>query len=243
VTTAPERSDAALDTDGATGTIATLPRVWVPPGVYQPQEDSWLIAQALHELDITAGTAVLDFCTGSGVLALSAAERGANVVALDISRTAVLTARVNARLRRLPVTVRRGDLNRAKTLGPFDVVVSNPPYVPALETAPATPYAERWDAGPDGRAVLDPLCEAAWKLVRPGGSLLVVHSGFSDEEQTLDRLRTNGFDASVVRRAMIPFGSVLRSRRTYLQSVGLCDPGCDEEELVVIRGDKPEQRS
>ncbi|NMN93714.1 HemK2/MTQ2 family protein methyltransferase [Antrihabitans stalactiti] len=237
MTTAPERSDATLETDNAP---ATLPRVFVPPGVYQPQEDSWLIAQAIRDIAISAGTAVLDFCTGSGVLALSAAERGATVVALDISRTAVLTARVNARLRRLPLTVRRGNLHRAKAFGPFDVVISNPPYVPALATDSAAPFAERWDAGPDGRAVLDPLCEAAWDLVRPGGSILIVHSAFSSAEQTLDRLRANGFDAAVVRRAMIPFGSVLRSRRTYLQSVGLCDPGCDEEELVVIRGDKPE---
>jgi release factor glutamine methyltransferase len=239
MTTAPERSDATRNTDEATSTIASMPRMFVPPGVYQPQEDSWLIAQALRDLEITDGTSVLDFCTGSGVLALSAAERGANVVALDISRTAVLTARVNSRFRRLPITARRGDLDAAKAFGPFDVVVSNPPYVPALVSS--APYAQRWDAGPDGRAVLDPLCEAAWELLRPGGSILIVHSAFSDSDRTLDSLRANGFDASVARRAVIPFGSVLRSRRTYLQTVGLCDPGCDEEELVVIRGDRPDQ--
>lgn len=214
-------------------------RVWVPPGVYRPQEDSWLLAEALLDQPIQAGTRVLDLCSGSGVLALSVAERGADVVAVDISRLAVLTTWVNARIRQLPVAARRGDLSRAKDLGPFDIVISNPPYVPARESDAGGPFPQRWDAGSDGRAVLDPLCEAAWELVRPGGCLFVVHSVFSDETRTLDLLRAGGFDAEVVRRTTIPFGSVLRSRQSYLHTVGLCEQDCAVEELVVIRGDKP----
>lgn len=225
---------------GAGPIQAMLPRVWVPPGVYQPQEDSWLLAQALLDIPIRPGVRVLDLCSGSGVLGLSAAERGADVVAVDISRLAVLTTWINARVRRLPVTALRGDLACATALGPFDVVMSNPPYVPSRTNVAGGPFAQRWDAGSSGRAVLDPLCGAAWNLVRPGGSLIVVHSAFSDEMRTVESLRANGFDAAVVRRTSIPFGSVLRSRRDYLEAVGLCELGCDVEELVVIRGDKPQ---
>ncbi|MBB1247029.1 methyltransferase, partial [Streptomyces durbertensis] len=80
------------------------------PGVYRPQSDTMLLAEALDAASVGAGDRVLDMCTGTGVLALRAARLGAEVTAVDISRRAVLCARLNARLAGLPVTVRRGDL-------------------------------------------------------------------------------------------------------------------------------------
>ncbi len=219
------------------------------PGVYRPQEDSWLLQHAFGCAGPPLDAKVLDFCTGTGILAVAAARAGAkSVTALDIAPRAVLTARLNAWSRRLPIRVLRGGLGVARRLAPFDVIVSNPPYVPA----PSGAHDPRWDAGPDGRSVVDPLCREIPELLRPGGFALVVHSEFTGVDTTLDMLRAGGVKATVVARERIPFGPVMRSRADYLQhrrtdsaadaSVVAIESkaGTETEEVVVIRADRPE---
>ncbi|MFH5227938.1 HemK2/MTQ2 family protein methyltransferase [Antrihabitans spumae] len=231
-----ENETMSVDLGGVT--VAQLPRTWVPPTVYRPQQDSALIATALLHEGV-AGRDVLDLCTGSGVLAMTAATLGAaRVVAVDISRAAVLTTRLNAWRNRLSISVHRGNFDCLPATESFDIIVSNPPYVPASSATPGAVGAQRWDAGDDGRSVLDPLCDRAFDLLRPGGTLLVVQSEFSGEARTLERLQDRVFDATTVQRTRIPFGPVLSSRRPYLRDRGLCEPNCDEEELIVIRGKK-----
>ncbi|MFE9096799.1 HemK2/MTQ2 family protein methyltransferase [Streptomyces sp. NPDC007264] len=213
-----------------------LPRgpAWIPPGVYEPQQDTWLLARAIRREGITTGTDVLDLGTGSGVLALEAARLGARVTAVDISWRAVLTTRVNALLSGQSISVRRGDLATAVAGASFDLVVSNPPYVPSPVGGSPRGAARAWDAGWDGRLLLDRVCDAATALLRPQGSLLVVHSGLCGVEDTLSRLSGAGLVPTVADRVLIPFGRVLRSRLPWLRQRGL--PADDMvEELVVVR--------
>lgn len=209
------------------------------PGVYRPQTDTLLLALAMRRERIGPGTDLLDLCTGSGALALHAARLGARVTAVDISRRAVASARLNTALARLPVTVRRGDLLRALPGRTFDAVVSNPPYVPAPDaTAPRHGAGRSWDAGPDGRVVLDRICDDAFAALRPGGLLLLVQSGLSRPEETVGRLSAAGLDVSVTDRVTIPFGPVTRRRAAWLRARGLLRDRLDREELVVIRARK-----
>ncbi|MFZ2529167.1 MAG: HemK2/MTQ2 family protein methyltransferase [Rhodococcus sp. (in: high G+C Gram-positive bacteria)] len=213
--------------------------------MYRPQEDSRLLAHAYGCAGPPSDAKVLDFCTGTGILAVTAARAGAkSVTALDIAPLAVLTARLNAWSRRLPIRALRGDLGVARRLGPFDVIVSNPPYVPA----PCGARDPRWDAGPDGRAVVDPLCRAMPNLLRPGGFALIVHSEFTGVDITLDMLREGGVKATVVARERIPFGPVMRGRTDYLVECRTYSPSdtfdsyAEDgiEEVVVVRADRPE---
>jgi release factor glutamine methyltransferase len=117
-----------------------------------------------------------------------------------------------------------------------DVVVSNPPYVPApARDVPDRGPGRAWDAGNDGRAVLDRLCAEAPKLLAPGGALLLVHSALAGVAQTLHQLSGDGLDAHVVASCSHRFGPVLAARAEYLETRGLIDPGQRWEELVVIR--------
>jgi release factor glutamine methyltransferase len=205
-----------------------------------------LLIEAMRDVKLHAGRRVVDLCTGSGVVAISAAEGGAgSVTALDISIAAVRCARSNALSAGVDVDVRHGSWSRAAEFGPFDVVLCNPPYVPEppggdVEAIPchAGPAAA-FDGGLDGRRLLDPLCAAAPTLLATGGTMLLVHSEFSDEAASLNALRQAGLKASVIARQRVPFGPVLMARARWLESSGLLDRGRRVEELVVIRADAP----
>jgi release factor glutamine methyltransferase len=218
---------------------ADLGRVLRLPGVYAPQADSFLLAEALRREGVGPGTDVLDVCTGSGALGLYAAGLGARVTAVDISRRAVLTTRLNAFLSRQRVTVRRGDLMASLSGRSFDVVVSNPPYVPApVMLPPRWGAARAWDAGHTGRVLVDRICDSASDVLRPHGVLLMIHSGLCGPDDTLRRLTSAGMSAEVMDRAYVPFGPVLRGRLPWLRQRGLLEPQDDREELVIIRAEK-----
>jgi release factor glutamine methyltransferase len=211
-----------------------------PPGVYAPQEDTRLLRAALRGVRLRPGARVLDLCTGSGLLALAAFDAGAaEVVATDTSAAALLTARANAALRRRPLSPVRGDVARVPLEGRFDLVLANPPYVPCPPgRAGRGPRAGAWNGGPDGRAVLDPLCRRAPVLLARQGTLLLVHSSVSGVGRTEERLGAAGLKTAVVGRRRLPFGPVMRARAEWMERSALIAPGQRTEELVVIRADR-----
>ncbi|HZF91718.1 HemK2/MTQ2 family protein methyltransferase [Streptomyces sp.] len=213
---------------------------FIAPGVYRPQEDTSLLAAALSDEPLPPDASVLDVGTGSGALALEAARRGARVTAVDVSRRAVWTAWVNARLSRLPVRIRHGNLFEPVRGQRFDLILANPPYVPAPNgSLPPRGRARAWDAGRDGRLLVDRICREAPGVLRPGGVLLMVHSALSDPDRTVAQLREEGLKAAATRRSRIPFGPVLSARADWLRQRGLLDPAEEKEELVVVRAELP----
>ncbi|MFF4120991.1 HemK2/MTQ2 family protein methyltransferase [Streptomyces sp. NPDC001714] len=212
-------------------------RCWAPRGVYTPQTDTGLLRRALCRERITRDTDVLDLGTGSGMLAVEAARLGGRVTAVDISWWAVAVTWINALLNGQRLRVRHGDLTTAVPGGRrFDLVIANPPYVPAPGGAAPRGAARAWDAGTDGRLLLDRICDAAPRVLRPTGTLLIVHSHLCGTGATLTRLTAAGLRARVVDRTWLPFGQVLRSRLDWLRERGLTADGTTEE-LVVIRAE------
>lgn len=208
------------------------------PGSYPVQADTWLLADTLHELELAAGARVLDMCTGTGALAVAAGLGGAAAVtAVDISVRSTANAWINSRWHGVPTRVVRGDLFQALAARErFDVVVCNPPYVPSLRRRPSRHRQSRaWDAGRDGRLLIDRICVDAFDWLRPGGTLLMVHSTVSNETRSLERLRDRGFDARIIRRQVVPFGPVMHARAEMMRRDGLLAPDQLDEELVVIQ--------
>jgi release factor glutamine methyltransferase len=217
--------------------------VFRSPGVYPTQRDTWLLADVLHrELldDPEPVHRVLELCSGAGALALVAAGvPGSEVTAVDVSRRALLCTWVNALVARRRVRVRRGDLTAPVTGRQFDLVVANPPYVPAPDDdLPTHGVARAFDGGRDGRTVLDRVCDEAPAVLAPGGRLLIVHSAVNGVTETLRRLRDQGLEAEVAARCAQPFGPVFRARSALLEQRGLIAAGRRIEELVVVRARK-----
>ena len=205
------------------------------PGVFQPPSDSYMLADQLRRERLGPGVSVLDLCTGSGHLAVVAALAGASAVAIDVSRRAMLSVRLNARLNGVRVSTLRGDLLAPVAGRRFDVIVSNPPYLPHPdERLPQRGMARAVDAGPRGRAFLDRICAQAREHLTPGGILLLVHSSVCGEQATIDALAAHGLQTSVVFRHRGPLGARLRARVDWLRTQGLLMPG-DQEDVIVFR--------
>jgi release factor glutamine methyltransferase len=212
-------------------------RILRVPGVFVPRSDTWLLAAHLRSRPQVRG-AVLDVCTGSGALAVAAALASArSVTAVDVSRRALVSARLNARLNGVRVCTRRGSLLDAVPGERFDLIVSNPPYLPSPdEDLEVRGEARHIEGGFDGRAFLDRLIAAAPAHLGPGGLLMVTHSSVNGEEETLDRMRDAGLEPSVLARVDGPLGPLLQARASTLEERGLLAPGERREDLLVVAG-------
>jgi release factor glutamine methyltransferase len=212
-------------------------RLVTPPGVFRPISDTWLLADALDREPLRPGARVLDLCSGSGALAIRAALGGPrDVTAVDVSRRSVLAIRVNAALNRVRVRALRGDLFAPVAGERFDAIVANPPYVPApTDELPTTGPQRAWDAGRDGRALLDRICAQARGHLTPQGVLLVVHSSLLGLERTSTNLREHGLTPAVAATQRGPLGPLMRARRAHLEATGMLAPNADHEDVIVVR--------
>ncbi len=209
------------------------------PGVFRPRSDSWLLAEAARAA-VTPGAAVLDLCTGSGVVAVSAALAGGDVTAVDVSRRAVLTARANGVLHGVRVRAVRGNLYAAVADRTFDLVTANPPYLPTpAGTAAPRGAARAWEGGHGGRELVDRIIAGAADALRPGGQLLLVHSDVCDLAATGAALATAGLVVDRAATHLGPYGPLVASRRDALVAQGLLERGREQEEVVVFRARRP----
>ena len=217
-------------------------RILSIPGVFRPWEDSALLAQALSAENFRPGAAVLDMCTGSGVLSIVAALAGAGTVtAVDVSQRALICTQMNALLHRVRIQTRRGDLFAALEDGAlFDVIVSNPPWLPSTsETLPEAGISRACLAGRNGRALIDRVCAAAPAHLRPGGFLLLVQASFCDVPRTVEALTAQGLNVEIASRRVTPMVKELGQRAWEVQQDGPWARDDSRYEIVVMRASRP----
>lgn len=157
----------------------------VSPAVLIPRPDSeFLVVEFLAVTKGMAAPRAVDVGTGSGCLALACAHnhKAAVVFATDVSPEALAVATANARSLGLAdrVSFREGNLlNPVRGDAPFDVILSNPPYIPT-GVIPTLDRCVRdheprgaLDGGADGLQVVAPLIAQAVPLLKPGGHLIL----------------------------------------------------------------------
>jgi release factor glutamine methyltransferase len=149
---------------------------------------------------------VLDLGTGGGAIALAAAKHypDASVTAVDLSEEALALARENAAALDLAgrVTFLRSNwFEQLSADARFDLIVANPPYLTAAETAAAAPEVRAFEpvqaltaAGPEGLADLQVIIAAAPKFLAPGG-LLALETGIGQHAALLRLAQESGFTA------------------------------------------------
>jgi release factor glutamine methyltransferase len=179
----------------------------VSPEVLVPRPDTEVLVDwALEALEGRTAPRVLDLGTGSGAIALALAQARPDAVvsAVDFSAQALAVAMSNAT--RLGLTLRglQGSWWQALPAGeaPFDLVVSNPPYIaegdPHLADLRHEPLLAL-TSGPDGLDAIRTIVADAPRHLRPGAWLLLEH-GHDQADAVQALLHQAGFEAVDSRR-------------------------------------------
>jgi len=142
----------------------------------------WAI-DAVRAMDVVE-PCIVDLCTGSGAIALALAQEvpRSRVYAVELSEDAMKWARKNVEGTR--VELRQGDALTAfpELDGQVDLVISNPPYIPLAERENIAPEVRDYDpemalfSGEDGLDLIRGLERTAYRLLRPGGVVVVEHA-------------------------------------------------------------------
>ncbi len=156
----------------------------VTPDVLIPRPETEHVVEAA--LRVARGAArILDIGTGSGALAATLQlETSAAVCATEISRAAATVAQANARRLGADVMIVICDLMDAIRGQNFDLIVSNPPYVPVTQREGLQREVRDWEpevalfAGASGFEIYDRIAADAPRVLRPGG-WLILELGFA----------------------------------------------------------------
>jgi release factor glutamine methyltransferase len=132
----------------------------------------------------------------------------------------------------LRVDARRGDLfTVAHAYERFDLILANPPYLPVAEQEPRD---ARWDAGSDGRLVLDRIIDGVGGLLKPAARLVLVQSALAGVQATLERLHENRLEVVRLIEHEGLLGPIAMARRENLARIGALDRGSTRETLIVL---------
>lgn len=144
------------------------------------QETEELCQWGLSLLEVMPAPHALDLCTGSGAIAVALKRLcpRAQVCASDLSAPALSLARENARANGADIRFFLGDLWEPLAGLRFDLIVSNPPYIPSAECGALQAEVLReprmaLDGGPDGLAFYRRIAQGAAAHLNPGGWLLL----------------------------------------------------------------------
>ncbi len=140
-------------------------------------ETEIVVERCLARLEGADKPAVLDVGTGTGAIALAVADEhpGSRVTAIDVSEDALALAAANAERTGLSIELLRHDLRDGLPDGPWDLVVSNPPYVEPDELATLMPDVRDYEphVALVGEGATAAVARAAFGVLREGGWLVL----------------------------------------------------------------------
>ena len=166
--------------------------------VLSPRQDTEiLVEEALKR--VRPGDRILDLCTGSGCILISLLKLGKDLegTGSDLSRKALRIARENADRNQVEASFICSDLYAEISDLPFDMIVSNPPYVESAVCETLDPRVRDWeprlalDGGESGLDFYERYLADAMNLLKPGGS---VHFEIGESQ------------GAALRRLMLDFG-------------------------------------
>ena len=180
-------------------------RFKVNSNVLIPRQDTETLVEQVLKI-VKPGMKVLDLCTGSGCVLISVLKNAPELTGMgsDISKTALLVAKENAKLHEVDAEWVRSDLfdNITET---FDVIMANPPYIPTGEILSLMPEVrdfepmEALDGKEDGLYFYRKIIGQCKQYLNPEGHLLF-EIGYDQGQKVSALMREIGFhDVQVIK--------------------------------------------
>ena len=173
-------------------------RFKVNSNVLIPRQDTETLVEQVLKI-VKPGMKVLDLCTGSGCVLISVLKNAPELTGMgsDISKTALLVAKENAKLHEVDAEWVRSDLfdNITET---FDVIMANPPYIPTGEILSLMPEVRDFepenalDGGADGLDFYRKITGQVKDYLNPGG-YVYMEIGYDQGEAVSELMRNAGF--------------------------------------------------
>lgn len=173
-------------------------RFKVNSNVLIPRQDTETLVEQVLKI-VKPGMKVLDLCTGSGCVLISVLKNAPELTGMgsDISKTALLVAKENAKLHEVDADWIRSDLfdNITET---FDVIMANPPYIPTGEILSLMPEVRDFepenalDGGADGLDFYRKIAGQVKDYLNPGG-YVYMEIGYDQGEAVSELMRNAGF--------------------------------------------------
>lgn len=173
-------------------------RFKVNSNVLIPRQDTETLVEQVLKI-VKPGMKVLDLCTGSGCVLISVLKNAPELTGMgsDISKTALLVAKENAKLHEVDAEWVRSDLfdNIIET---FDVIMANPPYIPTGEILSLMPEVRDFepenalDGGADGLDFYRKIAGQVKDYLNPGG-YVYMEIGYDQGEAVSELMRNAGF--------------------------------------------------
>ena len=179
-------------------------------------ETEVLVGRCLELLDGTERPRVLDVGTGTGAIALAIVDEhpGAQVTAIDASADAIDLARENAARTEIEIELFQHDFHVALPGGPYDLVVSNPPYVDPADLEGLMPDVRDYEPHMAlvGERALETIAAAVRAALRPGG-WLVLEVGAGQSARIASVLGELGYEGVRVTDDLVGRDRVVEGRR------------------------------
>lgn len=183
-----------------------------------PRQDTEILVETARGL-IHPGTRALDLCTGSGCIIISLKHFVPEMEAVgsDVSKQAILIAKENARANDVSVEWVCSDLFQNLT-GAFDVIVSNPPYIPTGDLEKLMPEVRDFeprdalDGGLDGLNFYRRIIEGGRSFLNTGGQLLL-EIGYHQGEAVSTMMKAAGYGQVRVIRDLSGLNRVVCGRK------------------------------
>lgn len=181
----------------------------VTPKVLIPRPDTEILVQSAIDIACTMGKEkvnVLDMCTGSGCIAISISKYidNSNVIGVDISQEALEIAQKNSELNNVEVTFIQSNLFENVSKTKFDIIVSNPPYIPTqdiqnLQSEVKNEPILALDGGKRGLDIYMQIISNAKDFLNYQG-YLILEIGYNQAKDVKEMLQANGYSDIVVKK-------------------------------------------
>lgn len=188
-----------------------------------PRQDTEILVEQVQS-ELKANMQVLDMCTGSGCIVISLLKYAQDITGtgVDISEEALLTARENGLRNEVEAKWLQSDLFE-QVRGPYDIIVSNPPYIPTKvidELMEEVRYHDpllALDGKSDGLFFYRRIIREAGHYLKPGG-MIFFEIGYEQGEAVSDMMKEHGFRQINIIKDLAGLDRVVRGKLELAES-------------------------